>query len=114
MKLSIKSLMLVTFAALCLIVMPAFSAPSDDQNSTPSTVCKIPAFRGSAGEMGFEENGWFPGYYPNNAFINKPALLAKPVYYLGNSFAINRNQYSQYNLLENEYRRFEHIRPCRL
>lgn len=113
MKLSIKSLMLVTFAALCLMVMPAFSTQSVDQNTTPSTVCKIPA-RMWSGEMGFGDYGWFPAVYPNNAFMNKPALPAKPVYYLGNSFAPSRSQYSQYNLLEDESRKFEHIRPCRI
>jgi hypothetical protein len=113
MKLSIKSLMLVTFAALCLMVVPAFSAQSDGSNSTSCTGSKTSACTGCVGTLSFEGNGWFPGYYPNNAFMNKPAMQVKPVY-LGNSFAISGSQYSQYNLLENQYRRFEHIRPCRI
>jgi len=111
MKLSIKSLMLVTFAAVCLMVVPAFSAQSDGPNSTSCTGGKTSACTGCVGTMSFEESGWFPGYYPNNAFMNKPAWSVMPVY-LGKGFAMNRNQVSQYNLIENEYRKFEHIRPC--
>jgi hypothetical protein len=100
MKLSIKALILVASVALCLMVAPAFSVPSDDQNSTSSMCGKIPACMGSAGKMGLGDNGSCAGYCTDNASMKRSPLWVMPVYYSGDGFAMSGSQDSQYHILK--------------
>jgi hypothetical protein len=97
MKLSIKALILVASVALCLMVVPAFSVPSDGQNS--SAGFKISACMGSDGK-GVVDNGSCSGYYTDNESMKRSALLIMPVYYSGDGFAMSGSQDSQYHILK--------------
>jgi hypothetical protein len=97
MKLSIKALILVASVALCLMVVPAFSVPSDGQNSSYGV--KIPACTGSVGK-GVVDNGSCSGYYTDNESMKRSALLIMPVYYSGEGFAMSGSQDSQYHILK--------------
>ena len=78
MKTSIKSLILVASVALCLMAMPAFSAPSDSQNNTSSIECKLP------GDM---------GRFPDIAAHNASNSLPVSAHYSGSGFATSDGQY---------------------
>jgi len=97
MKLSIKALILVASVALCLMVVPAFSVPSDGQNSSAGV--KISACMGSVGK-GVVDNGSCSGYYTDNESMKRSALLIMPVYYSGDGFAMSGSQDSQYHILK--------------
>jgi hypothetical protein len=97
MKLSIKALILVASVALCLMVVPAFSVPSDGQNSSAGV--KISACTGSDGK-GVVDNGSCSGYYTDNESMKRSALLIMPVYYSGDGFAMSGSQDSQYHILK--------------
>lgn len=97
MKLSIKALILVASVALCLMVVPAFSVPSDGQNSSAGV--KISACTGSDGK-GVVDNGSCSGYYTDNESMKRSALLIMPVYYSGEGFAMSGSQDSQYHILK--------------
>ena len=97
MKLSIKALILVASVALCLMVVPAFSVPSDGQNSSRGD--KIPACMGSDGK-GVVDSGSCSGYYTDNESMKRSALLIMPVCYSGDGFAMSGSQDSQYHILK--------------
>jgi hypothetical protein len=80
MKSSIKSLILVASAALCLMAMPAFSAQSqsDNQDNTSSIGCKIP------GEL---------SRFSDNAPHNASNSLSVSAHYSGSGFATSDSQY---------------------
>ena len=92
MKLSIKALILVASVALCLMVVPAFSVPSDGQNSSRGD--KIPAYMGSVGKIGIGDNN------TDNESMMRSALLIMPVCYSGDGFAMSGSQDSQYHILK--------------
>jgi hypothetical protein len=78
MKSSIKSLILVASVALCLMAMPAFSAPPDNQNNTSSIGCKLP------GDM---------GRFSDIADHNASNSLPVSAHYSGSGFATSNSQY---------------------
>jgi hypothetical protein len=78
MKSSVKSLILVASVALCLIAMPAFSAPLDGQNNTSSIEDKLPV------DM---------GRFSNNASNNASDSLSVLARYSGSGFATSEDQY---------------------
>ena len=92
MKLSIKALILVASVALCLMVAPVFSVPSDGQNSSRDG--KIPAYMGSVGKIGIGDNN------TDNESMMRSALLIMPVCYSGDGFAMSGSQDSQYHILK--------------
>jgi hypothetical protein len=75
---SIKSLILVASVALCLMAMPAFSAPSDSQNNTSSIGCNLPG-----------DTGRFPDIAAHNASNSLPVSA----HYSGSGFATSDSQY---------------------
>ncbi len=98
MKLSIKALILVASVALCLMVVPAFSVPSDGQNSSAGV--KIPACMGAVGKIGIGDSGSCSGYNTDNESMKRSALLIMPVCYSGDGFAMSGSQDSQYHILK--------------
>ena len=100
MKRSIKALILVASVVLCLMVVPAFSAPSDDHNSTSSAGCKILPADPMQAKMVIKDNGSCSGNYIDNATTKRSSLWVMPVYYSGDGFAMSGSQDSQYHILK--------------
>jgi hypothetical protein len=78
MKFSIKSLILVAFVALCLMAVPAFSAPSDNQDNSSRIGCKLP------GDI---------SCFSDNTTQNASNSLSVSAHYSGSGFATSVSQY---------------------
>ncbi|VVB72754.1 Uncharacterised protein [uncultured archaeon] len=76
MKSQIKSVMLVASVALCLMVMPALSAPYCSLNNTSAIGCKLAT-----------------GGLPDNDSLKASETLVMPVHSTGSGFAISDSQY---------------------
>jgi|GEM_PF-1251975 len=100
MKSSIKSLMLVAAVALCLMVVPAFSAPNMDNDKSPGNMG--PDGKGPGFMARFSgPDGGAPGYNGEfKCFLGDNASMSRGfnVKHSGEGFAISGGQYHVLNI----------------